>query len=181
MPNQMNNIKRISQIILPIFLLGCLLLTIVPVQADTVVPAQPPNAKTDLVFNLLPGSYYDRIQAGEETHLYLELRNQGDTTITGIHFNAGLPKGWAIRFVPADLAVLTAGSSNTIEAFLTTDKNAGGGYNVTLLAEADQTRGAATAYFNVKGGANLWLWLGIGIGVVVIAGFILVFIRQGKQ
>jgi uncharacterized membrane protein len=177
----MNKMLRIIQVIVPVLLLGCLLLTIVPVQADTVVPAQPPNGKTNLVLNLLPGSYYDRIQAGEETHLYLELRNQGDTAITGIHFNAGLPKGWSVRFVPADLAVLTAGSSTTIEAFLTTDKNAGGGYNVTLLADSDQTRGATTAYFNVKGGSTLWLWLGIGLGVIVIMGFVLVFFRQGKH
>jgi len=166
---------------LPVFWLLGLLLVVIPVRADTVVPAQPTDVKTDLVLNLLPGSYYDRIQAGVETPLYLEIRNQGDTTITGIHFKAGLPKDWSVRFVPSDLAALTAGSSNTIEAYLTTDSNAGGGYNVTFLAEADQTRGATTAYFNVKGGSNFWLWVGIGIGAVVIAGFIWIFLRFGRN
>jgi uncharacterized membrane protein len=129
----------------------------------------------------LPGGYYDRIQAGTETQLYLELRNMGTSTITGIHFNAGLPKGWVIRFDPQEVASLTAGSSITADAFITPEKNAGGGYNITLLAEADQTRAATSAYFNVKGGSNLWLWLGIGLGIIIIVAFILVFIRQGKN
>jgi uncharacterized membrane protein len=157
-----------------------LLLPVVLIQAET-VPAQPTDAKTNLVLNLLPGSYYDRIQAGEETQLYLEIKNQGDNTITGIRFNAGLPKDWSVRFVPTELTALTAGSSNTIEAFITPAKDDGGGVNVTFLAEADQTRAVTSAYFNVQGGSTLWLWLGIGIGVIVIAGFILVFLRLGKH
>jgi uncharacterized membrane protein len=172
--------RRFCRIILLLFLLGCPLLTIIPVQAEITVAAPVPDNKTNLVLNLLPGSYYDRIPAGEETQLFMEIRNQGDITITGIRFDASLPKGWSVRYVPPELAALTKGSSNTIEAFITPAAHTGRGVNVTFIAVADQTRAVTSAYFNVESGSNLWLWVGLGLGVIVIVGFILVFLRQGK-
>jgi uncharacterized membrane protein len=176
----MKRIQRVIRFIIPLLMLIGLLLPAVLIRAETVVPAKSTDIKTYLVLNLL-GNYYDRIRAGEETGLYLEVRNQSDISITNIRFSAALPEGWSARFVPAELASLTAGSADTIEAFVTAPENAGGGYDVTFLAKADQTSAAASVYLNVKGGSTLWLWLGIGIGVIVIAGFILVFLRLGKH
>ena len=177
----MDQIKALLKAVVLLIMVCCLVLSVVPVLADTGVAPQPLNPKTDLVLNLLPGSYYDRIRAGEETQLFLEVRNQGNTIITGIRFNAALPKDWTVRFIPAELAVLTPGSSNTVEAFILLQKNVSGSYNVTFLAQADQTRAVTSAYFNVNSGSILWLWLGIGIGVVVITGFVMVFLRLGKH
>jgi uncharacterized membrane protein len=176
----MKRTKRIIRCLIPLLAVMGFILTAVLIQAET-VPAQPTDIKTNLILNVLPGSYYDSLQVGEETGVYLEIKNLGDMPVTGIRFGAALPEGWSARFVPAELSILTAGSSNTVEAFITPPKNASGGYNATFLAEADQTRAATSAYFNLRGGSSLWLWLGIGIGVVVVLCFVVVFLRMGRH
>jgi uncharacterized membrane protein len=177
----MKGLKTLSHFLLFLLALTGGLSGIFPLQAADLPQAEPPLKSTDLILNLLPGGYYEGIRAGEESQLFLELRNEGDAAVTNIRFNASLPEGWAVRFDPAVLSILAGKSSTTLDAYITPAKNASGGYNVTLMAQADQTRALTSAYFNIKSGTDLWIWLGIGIGVVVIAGFILVFRRFGRD
>ena len=55
------------------------------------IPAQA--EKTDLTLRLVSDSYYNRVTAGREKTIFLEIGNTGNKAITNIRLYADLPEG----------------------------------------------------------------------------------------
>ncbi|MBI2853489.1 MAG: hypothetical protein HYX87_01030 [Chloroflexi bacterium] len=144
-------------------------------------PVLAQENKVDLTIRLL-SEYYKELAPGENVLLFMEVKNNGNTAISNIRFNASAPQGWQTSFVPDSISHLSAGSSQAVDVHIVPGRNTSkGDATITLLAEADQTRAVTSTFLRVKGGISLWLWVGAGIGALVLAGFIIVFLRFGRE
>lgn len=138
--------------------------------------------KIDLTLRLMPGYYNKEVIPGEEHILYLEVRNTGDKPITNIRFSSDGPEDWVVRFRPASISSLGASSSQTIDVSVTPASNAEKGeYQISLIADADETRKVITSFLRVETVNSVWLWIGIAVAALVIAGFVVVYRRFGRQ
>ena len=85
-------------------------------------------------------------------------------------------------FKPDNIGYLGAGSSQTIDVKVIpghdTDR---GEYNLTFIAEANETRTATSTMLRVETGSSFWLWVGLSVAALVIAGFVAIFLRFGRQ
>ena len=154
-------------------LLACLV-------SPTMLLAQ--EAKVDLSLRMLPEYYYKEVIPGEDNTLFMEVRNNGDKEITNIRFDSDKPEGWVVDFKPGSIDYLGAGSSQTIDVKVIPGRDTGRGeYNLTIIAEANETRAATSTMLRVENGSSFWLWVGLGVGALVIAGFIVIFLRFGRQ
>ena len=165
-------------------LIICLLMLMVTVLlylgSPAVLVAQ--EGKQDLSLRLLYDYYYKEVTRGKDNALFMEIRNYGTNEVTNIRFISNKPTGWSVEFNPESLDRLGAGSSHTVDIKVIppghTEK---GEYNVTFIAEANETRTAASTMLRVEGGTSIWLWVGVGVGVLILAGFVVVFLRFGRQ
>ncbi len=140
------------------------------------------EAKVDLSLRILPGYYYKEVIPGEDNALFMEVRNNGDKEITNIRFDSDKPEGWVVDFEPGSIDYLGAGSSQTIDVKVIPGRDTNRGeYNLTFIAEANETRTATSTMLRVENGSSFWLWIGLGMAAFVIAGFIVIFLRFGKQ
>ena len=140
------------------------------------------EAKVDLSLRILPEYYYKEVTPGEDNALYMEIRNNGDKEITNIRFDSDKPQGWVVDFHPDSISSLSAGSSQTINVnVIPSPDTSRGDYNLTFLAEANETRAAASTMLRVESGSSFWLWVGIGLAAIVIAGFVIIYLRFGRQ
>ncbi|MFC2022676.1 NEW3 domain-containing protein [Chloroflexota bacterium] len=159
---------------LPVFLV-CVMAILSPCR----IMAQ--DEKIDLTLKLLSDSYYNRITAGEDKTLFLEIGNGGNQAITNIQLNADKPESWSIQFRPERIDYLSPGSSQMVDVIITPSTSASKGeYVVTLIAEASEVRRVTSIYVMVES-APFWVWVGAGVAAVVIAGFIFVFMRFRRQ
>jgi len=138
--------------------------------------------KVDLSLRMLPGYHYRDVIPGKDNTLFVKIRNNGNKEITNIRFDSDKPEGWVVEFKPGTISYLGAGSSQTVDVNIIPGPNTGRGkYNITLLAEANETRTATSTMLRVEGGYSYWLWVGIGLAVLVIAGFVVIYFRFGRQ
>ncbi len=138
------------------------------------------EARVDLSLRILPGSYHKEVMPGEETTLFIEVRNNGDKELTNIRFESDKPEGWVVTFEPNSINYLGASSSLTVDVMVTPGRDTvEGRYDLTLIAEASETRRAITTTLLVK--RDYWLWVGLGIAALVIIGFIVIFLRFGRH
>ena len=138
--------------------------------------------KVDLFLRLLPEYYYKEVIPGEATTLYMEVKNNGDKEITNIVFTSDKPKGWTVDFTPRSIDYLSAGSSKTIDVKVIPGRDTSRGeYNLTIIAEAVETRAVTSTMLRAKSGSPFWLWVGVGVAALVIAGFVVIFLRFGRQ
>jgi uncharacterized membrane protein len=138
--------------------------------------------KTNLTLRIASDNYYDNLTAGQEKTIFLEIGNNGTTELTNIRLSADSPKGWTVGFSPSLIDKLAAGSFQTVDVILKPADNASkGGYNITLIAEANETRSVTGYFVNLQSSSLLWVWIGIGLAALVIAGFVFIFIRFGRQ
>jgi uncharacterized membrane protein len=136
----------------------------------------------DLTLRLGSDSYYSRITAGEDKTIFLEIENAGNEPITNIRLYADLPEGWAVEFSPGLIDYLGPGSVQAVDIILRPASNtAKGGYTVALIAEANETRKVTSIFVIVEYASLFWVWVGVGVAALVIAGFIFIFIRFGRQ
>ena len=139
------------------------------------------EAKVDLSLKMLPEYYYKEVIPLEDTALFMEVRNNGDKEITNIIFDYDKPEGWVVEFKPGSIAYLGAGSSQTIDVNVIPDRDTDRGeYNLTFIAEANETRTATSTMLRVENGSSFWLWVGLGVAALAIAGFIVIFLRFGR-
>lgn len=140
------------------------------------------EAKVDLSLRMLPEYYYKEVVSGEDNALFMEVRNNGDKEVTNIRFDSDKPEGWVVDFKPGSIDYLGAGSSQTIDVKVIPGRDTGRGeYNLTIIAEANETRAATSTMLRVENGSSFWLWVGLGVVALVIVGFIVIFLRFGRQ
>ena len=137
--------------------------------------------KVELILSL-SGYYYTNVIPGENKTLYLKIVNAGNKPITNIRLSSDKPKGWTVDFEPESISSLDASSHQAIDVNVVPDPHADkGDYTVTLIAEADQTRTVTSTTLRVENAFSLWQWVGVGVGVLVIAGFVILYLRFGRE
>jgi len=159
-----------------------------PLIAASIMLLVPPavlfaqEAKVDLSLRMLSEYYYKEVTPGEDNTLFMEIRNNGNKEITNIRFDSDKPQGWVVDFNPDSISYLSAGSSQTVDVNVIPSRDTGRGeYNLTFLAEANETRAATSTMLRVETGPSFWLWVGIGLAALVIAGFVIIYRRFGRQ
>jgi len=140
------------------------------------------EAKVDLSLRMLPDYYYKEVTPGEENTLFMEVRNNGNKGLYNIKFDSDSPKGWVVNFTPTSIDYLSAGSSETVDVKVIPSSGASRGeYNLTIIAEAIETRAATSTMLRIDSGPSFWLWVGVGVAALVVVGFVVIFLRFGKQ
>lgn len=165
-----------SGVLLP-FLLAASLATILLPGA---VLAQ--EGRTDLILSVVwAGKHYNEVTAGKDNAIFLEVRNTGNRSITNIKLSADKPEGWAIEFRPAKIDYLGPGSLQTVDVNIKpSGKTAKGEYRVTFVAEANEIRKVENFWVRVEA-ASSWLWVGAIVAAMVVAAFVVIFVRSGRQ
>ncbi len=138
--------------------------------------------KVDLTLRLVSDSYYNKITAGKDKTIFLEVGNNGKKGITNIRLYADLPEGWNVEFRPGLIDYLGPGSFQAVDVILRPAGNAAKGeYTVALIAEANETRRVTSIFVRVESASLFWVWVGAGVAALVIAGFVIIFMRFGRQ
>ncbi len=139
----------------------------------------------DLTLALTCGDYryYNEATAGKDNQFFLEVRNTGSKAVTNIRLSADKPEGWVIEFKPAVIDYLGAGSLQTVDVNIKPDRTAvKRGYSFTLIAEANEIRKVEQTWVTVVGTPrSFWLWVGGIVGFIVVAAFVAIFLRFGRQ
>jgi uncharacterized membrane protein len=169
--------RNISWILLPAIIVAGVL-----APCAVLAQLQPPQpVKADLTLNIVYDGF-GTITAGQEKTVFLEVGNAGDSALTDIRLSADAPEGWTISFNPDVIDSLAPGSLQTVEVLLTTaDNTAGGDYNIAIIAKAAETQRVTSIYARVKSSSLLWVGIGAGIGALLIAGFVVIFLRFGRE
>lgn len=162
---------------LPLFVVGLMaILSPCPILAQV--------EKTDLTLRMVPDSYYNRITAGKDKAIFLDLEigNTGNKAITNIRLYADLPEGWTVEFRPGLIDYLGPGSFETVDVIIRPVSNAAKGeYTVALIAEAKETRRMTSIFVSVESASLFWVWVGVGVAALIVAGFVFIFVRFGRQ
>lgn len=137
--------------------------------------------KTGLTLNIVPDGYYNTITAGQEKTIYLEMANTGGE-LKNIRLSTDAPKDWTVEFSPGFIDSMAQGSVQTVEILLRPAGNAAKGeYDVAVIAEASEMRRVTSFYVRVEATSLFWVWVGTGIAGLLIAGFVVIFIRFGRE
>lgn len=138
--------------------------------------------KMDLTLRLIPGDYHKKVTPGEENILYLEIHNVGNRPITNVRLSSDEPEGWIVKFKPISVDYLSAGSFQTVDVSIKPPGNATRGeYRIDLIAEASEMRKVSSTFLRVETTSSIWFWVGIAVAAVVVAGFIIIYLRFGRQ
>ena len=79
------------------------------------------------------------------------------------------------------MAKLEAGDIATVDVIIRPAESAArGDYQLAVIAETAGIRRVTSVYVNVQPDTSAWLWPTIGLAVLLIAGFIIIFIRFGR-
>ncbi len=163
-----------------LFLLVAFLMTVLLLPQ----PSLAQEREADLTLTLLSGrySYYYEVTAGKDNIFYLEIRNTSSKAITDIRLSSDEPEGWVIDLELEEVDYLGPGSFQTVDVNIKpAPKAAKGEYRVIFIAEANELlRVESTSWVTVKT-ASFWPWVGAGIVLVVVAAFIFIFMRFGRQ
>ncbi len=137
--------------------------------------------KIDLALRLVD-EYYPKVTPGKDNAFFLEIRNVSNKAITNIRLNSTKPEGWVVEFKPGSIDYLGPGSVQTIDINIKPASGAGKGkYTVTVMAEANETRKVMSIMTSVETGTTVWLWIGVAVAALVVAGFVIIFMRFGRQ
>jgi len=163
-----------------IYLILLLAIGIVGVLSPCAVMAQPPE-KDDLILNIVYDNF-NSLKAGEQRTVYLEVRNNGYEELANIRLTAESPEGWNVELNPDIIDKLAPGDVQTVEIILKpADKTSKGDYNIAVIANADGLRRVTSLYVRVESGSLLWVWVAAGLAAVLIAGFVFIFLRFGRE
>ncbi len=162
-----------------LFLLIAVLMTVLLPQ-----PSLAQEREADLTLILFSGRYsYDNAAtAGKDNSFYLEIRNTGSKAITDIRLSSDEPEGWVIDLELEEIDYLGPGSLRTVDVNIKpAPKAAKGEYRINFIAEANEMLRVESYSWVTVEAASFWPWLGAGIALVVVAAFIFIFIRFGRQ
>jgi len=165
---------KLIWLILPLLVLSQSLLV------PAITQAQP--GKYDLTLWVVPGDSADRVKPGQENHMFLQVRNNSNSPITGIRFSSNAPDNWRVVFNPPSLESLSSGSNYAVDITVIPPPDTGNGnYTVSLIATANETRAVTSAFLRVQGGFSVWVWVGFGVVGLIIILFIFIYLRYGRK
>ena len=147
--------------------------------APALAAAQP--QKDDLILNIMNPTY-SSAKGGDERTVYMEVRNNGSNELTNITFSAQPPKDWTVAFAQASIDSLAAGDVQTVDITYKIPENAEkGDYNITVLADSNGLRAVTGIYQHVESGSLFWVWVAAALAAVLIAGFVIIFLRIDRE
>jgi len=150
-----------------------------------VLPPRPTLAqgeKLGLSLWLVSGPYDNKVTPGKDNAFFLEVRNTGNQALTDIRLSSVKPEGWVINFKPGRIDYLAPSNFQTVDVNIKPPvKTRERRYTVTLVAETNEVRKVEDIWLGVEAPRGTWLWVGGIIVLVVVAGFIVVFRRFGRQ
>ncbi len=139
------------------------------------------QGKEDLALTLVPSVYSIEARSGKNTHLVLEVRNTGTTTITGIELSVASPNGWTVSLDPGEIVGLAPGAVSRFSADVRPAPSATKGeYQISFTASADGIQRMVFLQVTVKP-ASYWLWVVFAIAAAVATVFVVVFVRARRR
>jgi uncharacterized membrane protein len=140
------------------------------------------GGREDLSLRLVSRSNYDEITAGESKVLLLEVRNTGTQTLDEIELSALPPQGWRVEFEPDRIVSLNPENSIVVEVRIETPlEPAQERHEIILRADSADVHRAISVWMTVEGRKGTWLWVGVLLAAVAIAGFVVLFVRFGRD
>ncbi len=137
--------------------------------------------KTDMTLNIVYDGF-SSLKAGETRTVFLEVGNSGNRELTDIRLTSDSPEGWTVAFNPQVIDKLAAGSYQTVDITLKpADNEAKGDYNIAVIAQANEMRRVTSIYVRVESSSLFWVWVGAGVAALLIAGFVFIFIKFGRE
>jgi uncharacterized membrane protein len=137
--------------------------------------------KTELTLNIVYDGFHS-LKAGETRTVFLEVGNSGYKELTDIRLTSDSPEGWTVTFNPQVIDKLTAGSYQTVDITLKpADNEAKGDYNIAVIAQANEMRRVTSIYVRVESSSLFWVWVGAGVAALLIAGFVVIFMKFGRE
>lgn len=144
--------------------------------------AKPDPVQADLTMRIFPEMYYQQVNPGQDNIFYLEVTNNSSETITDIALSSQIPDKWTIEFQPAQIDALDSGATQTINVNVRPAKNASNNeYSITLFAHANNAQGITGTTLRVENATSTWFWVGIVATVIMIAGFVFIYRRFGRD
>ena len=138
--------------------------------------------KQDMTLRLFPDMYFQEVIPGQDNILYLEVANNSNEPITNIILYAKVPEQWTVEFQPRQIDELSRGSAQTINVNIRPAGNADNDeYNVTLVAEANETQRMVSTILRVENATSEWLRVGVVLAGLMVAGFVVIYRRFGRQ
>ena len=96
-------------------------------------------------------------------------------------FSADKPHDWIVEFEPDEIERLAPGSFREIQVNIKPPASmADGYYNMQVIAKASQIKQTIALGVRVEESTWIWAWVGGGIVLLVIAGFVIIFLRLGR-
>ena len=137
----------------------------------------------DMTLTLFHDRYYNEVRVGRDNTLSMSIQNNSNRPLNNIRFTPQKPAGWTIYFEPEEIHYLDAHNSQPVNIIIRPDDDTReGDYQITIKAETDQATSAQTIIrVRVKPSVTLWLWIGVVILCILIATFIVIFIRSGRR
>ncbi|MFC2072522.1 NEW3 domain-containing protein [Chloroflexota bacterium] len=128
--------------------------------------------------------YNNEVTANRDNQFSLTVKNTGNGELTNISFSADKPQEWIVEFKPETIDRLAPGISQELQVNIkpsanTTDRDRY--YDVTLTAEADQTRQTTTMNIRVEEPKLPWMWIGGAIALLAVGVFTFVFLRFSRN
>jgi uncharacterized membrane protein len=134
-----------------------------------------------LVINAPTPGYNNQITAARTNSMPVTLKNTGTGELSNIRLSAENPPGWAIDFNPAVISSLAPGSSIDVEVNIKPPASSARNYfQVVFNARANEAQAMTSIGIGVSGPSGTWAWVGGVIGFLVVAGFVIIFIRSNR-
>ncbi len=159
-------------------MIWCFLLLFVCLLLPQNAAAQEKHA---LVMSFVNTGYQLELSAGRDNHYSLELRNFGREALTNIQLDADTIEGWSIEFSPDVVPSLGPGNVRLVDVYFhptsTTQRRV---QHLRIIATSGDYQMIQGYELRIKS-APVVLWVVIGILVVVVAAFILIFVKIGRK
>lgn len=135
-----------------------------------------------LTLRLVPYRYRNEITVGEGNIFFLEIGNRRDKAITNLRLSSVAPEGWVIDFKSGEIDYLAPGNIQTVDVNIKPSVGTvKGDYKVTLIAESNESRRVLVIWTTVKTLGRVWLWVGGTLLFLVVAAFIIIYVRFGRH
>jgi len=137
--------------------------------------------KDDLILNIVYDNF-NSLKAGEQRTVFMEVRNNGYAELSNIGLSTESPEGWTVEVSPNVIDKMAPGDVQTVDITVKPpEKTSKGNYNIAVIADADGLRRVTGIYVRVESGSLFWVWVAVGLATVLIVGFVLIFLRFGRE
>jgi len=135
----------------------------------------------EMSFGTPSGLLSEKMTAGDEKKIELEVKNTGTTQLENIELSASKPRNWEATFKPNKIEKLGPGKSETVYATIKADKKAiPGDYVTKITAKTPEVNEALSFRVMVKT-PMLMGWIGVIIILLALGGVALLFKKYGRR